>query len=116
MKYPRSWLQEYIVEPLPSADELAERVNAQAFELESITALPDDVILDFDVKPNRTHDAWSMWGMAREIAALFDLTFKQPEIFYETDTSLRSKDMLLVSTEDAVFSPRLMKRMIVDLS
>src|SRR5687767_11643092 len=102
MKFLYSWLQDYIEEPLPGAEEIAAKVNAQAFELEGSERIEDEVVFDFDIKPNRTHDAWSHMGMAREIAALFDLTFKKPESKYETDPTLKSSEMLSVSVEDHV--------------
>ncbi len=116
MKYLYSWLQEYIKEPLPSAQEIAERVNIQAFELEGVEEVSSDVVLDFDVKPNRTHDAWSHLGMAQEIATLFDLTFKKPESLYTSYENISSNNMLSVSVEKPTLAPRLMKRMIVDIS
>ncbi len=116
MKYLRSWLQDYIVEPLPATEELVQRVNTQAFELEGVEMLSSgDTIFDFDVKPNRAHDAWALIGMAKEVATLFDLTFKAPEGTYATDASLRSADMIAVMTDDPKFSPRVMKRIVADV-
>ena len=39
-----------------------------------------DTIFDIKVLPNRAHDALCHLGMAREVAACLDLTFKKEEI------------------------------------
>jgi len=41
---------------------------------------PADVILDADITPNRAHDCMSHLGIAREVAALLKLNFKEPEL------------------------------------
>lgn len=109
------WLQEYIEEKLPKAEEVADLYALHAFEVEGIETKGDDAILDIDVLPNRAHDALSYIGMAREIAVLGDLTFQAPEVKYEVDESLSTDDMLEVSVEDGAKVPRVMKRIITDI-
>lgn len=108
-------MQEYVVEPLPSDKELIDAVNKQAFEFEGVESAGDETIIEFDIKPNRTHDAQSYWGMAKEIAALFSLTFKKPESKYAVDKGLSTSKLLSVTAPDRTFSPRVMKRIITDI-
>jgi phenylalanyl-tRNA synthetase beta subunit len=115
MKFLRSWLQEYVVESLPSDEELINAVNKQAFEFEGIERTGDDTVIEFDIKPNRTHDAQSYLGMAKEIATLFDLTFKKPEPTYSVDGELATSGLLSITAPDRTFSPRVMKRIITDV-
>lgn len=72
MRYPVSWLLDWIAIsdiPLP---ELAERLVFAGFELESLHEGPlDEALLDLKVTANRG-DALSMLGLARDIAALYD--------------------------------------------
>lgn len=42
--------------------------------------MPEDVILDADITPNRAHDALSHLGIARELAALLRLEIKEPTL------------------------------------
>ena len=116
MKYLHSWLQEYIKEPLPAPAELARVINASAFEFEGMEQTDEDIVLDFDIKPNRTHDAQSHLGMAREIATLFDLTFVKSTVSYSCDTGLKTTDHLAAVVEDSIFAPRVMKRIITDIT
>ncbi len=40
-----------------------------------------DTIIEADIQPNRAHDCFSHLGLAREIAALFNLKVEEPEYF-----------------------------------
>lgn len=91
MKFSKSWIQQYIEEPLPTDEVIAREINAKAFEVEGIEeigilvdenkeAMPRDSIFDIKVLPNRAHDALGHLGMAREWAAVLGLTFKNLNI------------------------------------
>jgi phenylalanyl-tRNA synthetase beta subunit len=79
MKFLKSWLQDYIVEPLPTDEEIRDVLNKKAFEVEEVLALKKDTIFDIKVLPNRAHDALGHRGMAKEICADLGLTFKEDE-------------------------------------
>ena len=93
MKYSKNWLQEYIVEDLPTDGVIRDALNAKAFEVEGIEFIKyfesvkgdngevsqvevSDSIFDIKVLPNRAHDALGHLGMAREIASCLDLNIK----------------------------------------
>jgi phenylalanyl-tRNA synthetase beta chain len=79
MKISYNWLKWY-VDPLPNADELAEKIIFGAFEVESFDMLTtgNDWIFDIKVLPDRAHDCLSHQGMAREIAGLLGSQFIDP--------------------------------------
>ena len=74
-----NWIQSYIAEPLPEPEKLADILTFSLCEIESLEKLPDgDSILDLNILPNRAHDLLSHQGIAREIAGILNLTFKDP--------------------------------------
>ena len=76
MKYLKSWLQDYIIEPLPQDNIIRETLNKKAFEVEEIISVKcgakfdnsDDVLFDIKVLPNRAGDALCHREMARELS------------------------------------------------
>ncbi|MEI8223712.1 MAG: hypothetical protein WCG20_01165 [bacterium] len=82
MKFNYKKLQNHIVEPLPAVDVLKEKIIFHAFEVESVEDLGNgDYELEIKVLPDRAFDAKDDRGMAREIAALFDLTLVDPDSY-----------------------------------
>jgi phenylalanyl-tRNA synthetase beta chain len=86
MKISYNWLKWY-VDPLPNADELAEKIIFGAFEVEEVISLPyvgegqggvSDTIFEIKVLPDRAHDCLSHRGMAHEIAGLLGSRFIDP--------------------------------------
>ncbi|MEN9647815.1 MAG: hypothetical protein RLY57_619, partial [Candidatus Parcubacteria bacterium] len=94
MKVSKAWLQKYIIEPLPSVEEIAEKLTMTAFEIESIES--DDVI-DVKILPDRAHYALSHYGVASDIAIAFGYTLKQknviklPEISKELGVEIKNE-------------------------
>jgi phenylalanyl-tRNA synthetase beta chain len=72
----KRWLQDFIVEKLPETDKLVEGIIMHAFEVESVEKIGDDEAIDIKVLPDRNHYALSHRGVAKEICAIFNLTFK----------------------------------------
>ncbi len=79
MKYSFNWLKE-LSQTKKSAEKVAELVNMHAFELEDIQKLGGDIQLEFNILPNRGHDALSHFGIAREIRAVEERKFSEPTI------------------------------------
>jgi phenylalanyl-tRNA synthetase beta subunit len=100
MKFSKSWLQEYIVETLPSDKVIEETLNKKAFEVEEVVELLNDTIFDIKVLPNRAHDSLGHHGMAYELCSCFGFTFKKDtrsKIVEETDKHI---EMVKVGIED----------------
>ena len=72
----KRWLQDFIEEKLPKTDKLVEGIIMHAFEVESVEKIGDDEAIDIKVLPDRNHYALSHRGIAKEICAIFKLTFK----------------------------------------
>ncbi len=75
MKVPYSWLKEWV--SLASAEQVAQRLTMAGLEVESLQSEDGDVILEINVTPNRG-DCLSIRGIAREVAALFNISLKEP--------------------------------------
>ena len=105
-----NWLQEYVKEPLPKPEKIAELLTMHAFELEGYEAKGNDVVFDVKVLPNRAHDCLSHEGVAREITAIAKLTFvPTPD---KPPRAEATGHELSVSTEDASTCPRFTARII----
>ncbi len=107
MKFSLNWLQEYSKEALPNITKLEEVVTFNAFEIEEITQVVGDSILDIKVLPNRAHDALGHRGMGKDIAALLGNTFVDPHEYYQGDGDA-SVGVPVISTEDAEACTRFM--------
>ncbi len=83
MKISYNWLQSYIAEPLPSAEDLEQKIIFGAFEVEEIEKVGDNAVFEIKVLPDRNHDCQSHYGMAKEIAGLLGLTFKDSSQFFK---------------------------------
>ena len=100
MKFSKNWLQTYSKEKLPDTKTLEEVVTFNAFEIEEITQVNGDDILDIKVLPNRAHDALGHRGMARDICALTGTTFIDPQTYYqgEGDTLVQKPTISITDT------------------
>ncbi len=74
MKVPVSWLREYVQPPGDIAT-LAARLGSCGFEVGAI----DGDVIDFEISANRP-DCLSVYGMAREASAAFDLDLSAPAL------------------------------------
>lgn len=81
MKLPLSWLREYVpfeAEPL----RLAEDLTAAGLAVDAVETVGGDTVLELDITTNRV-DCMNVYGVAREVAALYGLPLRPP------DTSVR---------------------------
>lgn len=79
MKFSYEWLNSFFKEDLPPPQQLGDKLMMKFFEVEDIQEENDDSVLDIEVLPNRAHDCFSHIGLAREIAAIYDLDFTYPD-------------------------------------
>ncbi len=123
MKFSKAWLQDYIVETLPSDEVIVEALNKKAFEVEEtlniaggtrndaegIQESHDDTVFDIKVLPNRAHDALGHHGMAYELCASLGLTFnKEKEVKEDLSFFDKSVKHVSVAIEDASMCTRFM--------
>jgi phenylalanyl-tRNA synthetase beta subunit len=83
MRVSYNWLQEHIDGKLPDAKTLGDILTAGAYEVEAVIEKGDDFLFEIDVQPNRAHDSFAHYGIAREISVLTGL----PLIKYGADAS-----------------------------
>ena len=62
--------------------------------------MPVDTILEADITPNRAHDCMSHLGVAREIAALYELTVAEPETTRTTAPALEGWQLIIEDPAD----------------
>ena len=70
----------------------------------------NEIVVEFEITPNRA-DCLSMIGMAREIAASFDLDVKQPELYTEVKKS-EVEQFVSVEIKDADLCPRYVAKVV----
>lgn len=72
-----NWIKSYI-EEIPEPEKLSELLTFHLCEVESVEKTENgDTILDLSILPDRAHDLLSHRGVAREIAGLLGLSFKE---------------------------------------
>lgn len=72
----KKWLQDFIVETLPDTEKLVDGLIMHVFEVEDVKKTGDDEVFDVKTLPDRNHYALSHRGIAKDITAIFGLTFK----------------------------------------
>jgi phenylalanyl-tRNA synthetase beta chain len=79
MKFSYNWLKEIVDAPV-DARALSQELTMAGMKLEGIEEVPGDFVLDFEIPVNRP-DCLSIYGLSREISAIFDVPMKGlPEI------------------------------------
>ncbi len=104
MKFSYNWLQQYISQKLPPAKKLAKILTDKIFEVESVEKKNSDYILDVDILPNRFMDSSNHLGLAREIAGILGLTFKEPK-YKLKESSLKTKEKIGIEVKDEIACP-----------
>lgn len=100
MKFSKAWLQTYSKKQLPDTKKIEEIVTFNAFEIEEVTQVNGDDVLDIKVLPNRAHDALGHRGMARDMCALTGTTFIDPHTYYqgEGDATVQKPTITIADT------------------
>src|SRR5213594_3432574 len=109
MKLLVSWLRDF-VDVTASGEEIAEGLALRGFEVASIDAIGDVMVMDFEITANRP-DCLSVLGLAREVATLYGLPLTLPSTAAGAKIALKSiptgqSDRVKVSIEDADLCPR----------
>lgn len=105
------WIKEF-VEVTASAEDVAHQLTMAGLEIEGMEKIGDDVIMEVNVTPNRP-DCLSVFGLAREVAALYRLPLKFPETVMPT--SLQPSD-IQVAIDDPELCPRYTGRSITSVT
>ena len=107
-----SWLRDF-VDVKASAEEIGEGLGLRGFELAGIETVGDnDAVIDFEITANRP-DCLSVVGLAREVAALYDLPVREVRLKADPTTGpdalvrgVRLQPDLQVTIDDPELCPR----------
>ncbi len=88
MKFSYNWLNSFFEKDLPDPEKLSEDLIMHFFEVEEVEKKNDDYVIDIDILPNRAYDCLSHEGVAREISAILELDFSEPE----TEKNIKKED------------------------
>lgn len=115
MKVSYNWLKEFVPK-LPTPEKTAELLSLHAFEVEGMEKKEKDTVLDVAVLPNRAHDCLSHQGIAWELAAIGNLSFKRKQANVEENKAKNIKDYLKVEVRDRKSCPRYTSRVILEVT
>src|ERR1035437_10646764 len=95
MKISYNWLKRYLPE-IPEPNQLAELFTYHLCEVESVTPFTSkddekDWIFDLGILPNRAHDLLSHQGVAKELAGLLGIEYKDLLPSYKIPVSKPTK-------------------------
>ena len=76
-KFSLEWLQSMLSGQLPLAQEVVEKLQMHAFEIESVEEKNGDTIIELSILPSRSVDCLSHFGIAKELSAIFSLPLKE---------------------------------------
>lgn len=114
MKFSFNWLKEYIDLKKISPEELAKVLTLKSFEVKKISKISRDYILDVDILPNRAHDSLSYIGLAKEVAALFNLKFKESKFKFR-ETNQKINKYLNIEIKEPVLCRRYSARFLFNI-
>src|SRR5574344_1417016 len=94
-----NWIKSYISE-IPEPEKLAELLTFKLCEVEDLEKKENgDTIFELNILPDRAHDLLSHRGVAREIAGLLGLPFR------ENNIEIKEEENNPTDLEIEVFSP-----------
>ncbi len=115
MIFSYNFLQSFFKEKLPIPQKLADILVLHSFEVESVKKTGDDWVLDVDILPNRAHDCFSHFGIAREFGALLGKKVETGNWNPTEDKSAKSSDFVEIKTKEKMACPRYTARVICDI-
>jgi len=118
MIFSYNWLQSFFKRKLPSPEKLAELLTKHFAEVEGVKKEGRDFTLNIDVRPNRAPDCFSHIGIAREVGAITNLTYRglTPVNFrLKEDESLKASDFVKVEVKNKEACLRYTARVIFDV-
>ncbi|MBI2042320.1 MAG: phenylalanine--tRNA ligase subunit beta [Candidatus Nealsonbacteria bacterium] len=114
MLFSYNWLKDY-VKSLPAPDKLAVSLTMHFAEVEDIKKLAGDFVFDIDIRPNRAADCFSHLGIAREIAAIANLTLKMPSVKVPFLGAVKTTDLVEVIVQDKPACSRYTAKAVTDV-
>jgi phenylalanyl-tRNA synthetase beta chain len=126
MIFSYNWLQSFFSvkggqgQKLPKPEKLAELLTMHSFEAKVLKDIryPSgnrDIILDIDILPNRAHDCFSHFGIAKEISAITGIKLKTLPKQKISFINQKTKDLLDVEVKEPDLCKRYIAAVILDL-
>ncbi len=111
MRVSLDWIKEF-VDATASPEDVAHQLTMAGLEIEGMEKIGSDVVMEVNVTPNRP-DCLNVFGLAREVAALYSLPLKFPRA--EIPSNLQPSDIQIV-IDDPDLCPRYTGRSIVGVT
>ncbi len=89
MKVPLNWLKEYVTLPKDTRI-LTDKLTMVGHMLDKSSVYKGGVVVDLELRGNRA-DCYSIYGIAREVAAIFETKIKAPELINLKKGQIRTK-------------------------
>lgn len=99
-----NWLKDYLGDITQTPEELAELLTFHSFEIEEVTKVGEDTVIDVDVLPNRSSDCLCHRGIARELATILNIDLANDPLVEPMMCPMT--DVIAVTIEDAKRCPR----------
>lgn len=110
MKFPLSWIREYV--ELPESDgAVAEAFTLSGSEVEGTKTVEGETVCDFGITVNRP-DCMNVYGLAREASVLFGRPLKPVETSVE-EGGPEAAEEIAVRVEDPGLCPRYVARVVL---
>ena len=103
-KFSYNWLCEYLPEPKPSLEVIADALTKHAFEVEGIEGEGDNAIIELKILPDRGSDCLCHRGIARELCTILNIEIKNDPL--AASVTLIPTQEIAVTIEDAEACPR----------
>ncbi|MFA5736992.1 MAG: phenylalanine--tRNA ligase subunit beta [Candidatus Paceibacterota bacterium] len=111
MLFSYNWLKKY-VPTLPAPEKLEEGIIFHAFEVESLDQKNEDWVFEIKILPDRAHDCLCHLGLAREVAAIFNLTLQPVKV---DEPKILPLEILPIKIEDEKFCRRYIGRRVANV-
>ena len=96
--YSYNWLQSFFEKPLPPIQELKEGLHDHFSEVENVSEVDGDYILEIDILPPRSLDCLGHYGVAKEISAIFQLEMNKH--YFKEKYSFNSDISIQIQTKN----------------
>ncbi len=107
-------LNSFFDNKLPPVDEVKEKLILHSFEIEGVEKLGNDYAIDIDVLSNRAHDCYSHFGIARELAVVFDMPVNIPVPQINVNKNLNTSDLFEIQVQTNL-TDRVTKRFVSNI-
>ena len=97
MRVSLDWIKDF-VDIKAAPEEVAHRLTMAGLEIEGMESLDGDVIMEVNVTPNRP-DCLNILGIAREVAAAFDLPLRIPGVVINAEKNPSDVQVEIDSTD-----------------